>query len=436
MSIANVIVPSARIQEAYEKDPARIEEAVHEGADQAADGDALERARLLAAWNNGMGQLRADDKGVAVLSSPQNALASRVQTLLAQKSLELKKLRVAQPAQTVLTARGEVRLPEILEAKFDNEDFWGWFKMSWKLIFKPERHPWIAPPAKPETINDEVSIAIFSDWGTGLYGAPIIAGSVAALTRCDVALHLGDTYYSGADDEIRDRLVGEWPKCGTKTVSRILNGNHEMYSGGKGYFNALALQPFKQSASAFAMQNKNWLLICLDTAYVDFDVDQAQVDWVKTLLAAARDTQKVILFSHHQPYSQLDAQGPKLQTALGDILNTRRIYAWFFGHEHRLVLYDAHSLWDVKARCVGNGGFPAFRDDLKGGGGKTTQWIRLAAKPGVPSAEVLDGPNPFITDDPQRYSPHGFLTLQFSGAQVYETYYSPDHEIVRQRSPL
>ena len=225
----------------------------------------------------------------------------------------------AQPAQTVSTARGEVRLPEILEVKFDNEDFWGWLKMSWKLIFKPERPAWIAPPAKPETINDEASIAIFSDWGTGLYGAPIIAGSVAALTRCDVALHLGDTYYSGADDEIRDRLVGDWPKCGPKSVSRILNGNHEMYSGGKGYFNALRLQPFKQSASAFAMENKNWLLICLDTAYVDFDVDQAQVDWVKSLLAAARDNQKVILFSHHQPYSQLDSQGPKLQTALGDI---------------------------------------------------------------------------------------------------------------------
>src|SRR5215470_9827978 len=138
MNVANVIVPSSRIQEAYEKDPSRIEEAVQQGANQEADGDALERARLLAAWNNGMGQLRADDKGASVLSSPQNALASRVQTLLAQKSLELKKVRVAHSAQIFSTPNGDVELPEILEVKFDNEDFWGWLKMSWKLIFKPE----------------------------------------------------------------------------------------------------------------------------------------------------------------------------------------------------------------------------------------------------------------------------------------------------------
>jgi hypothetical protein len=383
-----------------------------------------------------MGQLRAEQRGESVMSSPQNALASRVQTLLAQRSLEAGKLRVARPAQTLTTAIGEVQVPEILEVKFDNEDFWGWLKMSWKLIFKPTPHPWIAPPAQPEAIAEDASIAIFSDWGTGLYGAPIISKSVAALSRCDVALHLGDTYYSGADDEIRDRLAGDWPKCSSKTVSRILNGNHEMYSGGTGYFGAFAKKPFTQSASAFAMQNSNWLLICLDTAYVDFNLDSAQLEWVNSLLARTRENQKVIFFSHHQPYSQLDSQGPKLQAALNSILNSKRIYAWFFGHEHRLVLYDAHAQWGVKARCVGNGGFPAFRDNLSGGGGKITQWVRLSPKPGVPAAEVLDGPNPFITDDPDRYSPHGFLTLNFKGSQAFETYYSPDAQIVRARSPL
>jgi len=436
MSIARVVVPYSRIQEAYEKDPSRIEEAVQSGANQAAEGDALERARLVAAWNNSMGELRADDKGRPVLSSPQNGLASRLQSLIAQKALESSKVQVAQPATTVRTATGEIRTPEILEVKFDNDDLWGWLKMSWKLVFKPTPHPWIAPPAKAETIADDAIVAMFSDWGTALYGAPVIASSVATLKRCDVALHLGDTYYSGADNEIRDRLVGDWPKCGATTLGRILNGNHEMYSGGKGYFNALARSPFNQPASAFAMQNANWLLICLDTAYVDFNLDPAQVEWVRSLLAALRDGQKVILFSHHQPFSQLDSQGPKLQAALANILDSRRIYGWFFGHEHRLVLYDEHPQWGLKARCVGNGGFPAFRDALDGGGGPETKWIRLSAKPGVPAAQVLDGPNPFITDDPDRYGPHGFLTLEFQGKEAFETYYSPDNQIVRKRMPL
>lgn len=436
MGTANIIVPYTQIQEAYHANPGAIDEAVEHGAEKASQGDSLERARLLAAWNNGMGMLRDDDKGESVLSSPQNALASRLQSVLAQRALELNKLRVVSEARTVKTAQGDVRLPEILEVKFDNEDLGGWLKMSWKLIFKPEPHPWIAPPDLPETIADDATIAIFSDWGTALYGAPVIAKSVASLSRCDVALHLGDTYYSGAQDEIRTRLVADWPKCGVNTVSRILNGNHEMYSGGVGYFAAMAQAPFRQRASAFAMQNEKWLLICLDTAYLDFNLSPSQVEWVKSLLMKAKGDQKVILFSHHQPFSQLDSQGPNLQTALGDILSSGRVHAWFFGHEHRLVLYDAHAQWGLKGRCVGHGGFPAFRDDLEGGGGDNTQFIRLSAKPGVPAAEVLDGPNPFVTEDPDRYSPHGFLTLQFNGSQVFETYYSPDSQIVRQKTLL
>lgn len=434
MNTGQVIVPYAKIQEAYERDPARIEEAVHQGAEETSGGDGVERARLLAAWNNGMGKLRDDDKGESVLSSPQNGLASRLQTLLVQKALEEKKLRVVTPAHTVETDAGEVSVPDILEVMFDNDDFWGWIKMSWKLIFKPEKHAWIVPPAKPEIIADNARIAIFSDWGTALYGAPVIARSVAALDRCNVAMHLGDTYYSGANDEIRDRLVGDWPRSGAIISSRTLNGNHEMYSGGHGYFAAINQKPFNQPASAFAMQNEKWLLICLDTAYVDFNIDQAQVDWVNALVTGA-GPRNVVLFSHHQPYSQLDSQGPNLQAALGPLLAAQRVYAWFFGHEHRLVLYDAHGTWGVKARCVGNGGFPAFRDNLAGANASKTQWIRLSPKPGVPAAEVLDGPNPFVTD-PERYSPHGYLTLDFAGPQLFETYYSPDGKIVRSRKQL
>jgi hypothetical protein len=87
--------------------------------------------------------------------------------------------------------------------------------------------------------SDDATIAMFSDWGTGLYGATVITKTIGALPRCDVALHLGDTYYSGNEDEIKDRLIGGWPKR-TNTLNRALNGNHEMYSGGQEYFEALA----------------------------------------------------------------------------------------------------------------------------------------------------------------------------------------------------
>ena len=64
----------------------------------------------------------------------------------------------------------------------------------------------------PQTIPDNARIALFADRGTGLYGAPAITKCIEGLDRCDVVLHLGDTYYSGQDDEIRDRLIGNWPK--------------------------------------------------------------------------------------------------------------------------------------------------------------------------------------------------------------------------------
>jgi hypothetical protein len=112
---------------------------------------------------------------------------------------------------------------------------------------------------------------------------------------------------------------------------------------------------------------------------------------------------------------------------LANLLNKRRIHAWFWGHEHRLVLYDQHPQWGFKGRCVGNGGFPAFRDDLTSSPSQYYVWVTLIPVPHAPSARVLDGPNLWITEDPTRYSPHGFMTLDFEGGDVYETYYTPDH---------
>jgi len=238
-------------------------------------------------------------------------------------------------------------------------------------------------------------------------------------------LHLGDTYYSGESDEIRDRLVGNWPRRPVGTINRALNGNHEMYSGGKSYFQALSSY-FQQPASCFALQNTGWILACLDTSYQDFDLDIKQVEWLKSIVNAAGN-RKLILFSHHQPFSQLDDQGPKLQIALADLLNTQRIHAWFWGHEHRLVLYDPHPIWGLKGRCIGHGGFPGFRDDLPDAHGDVYQWLILPAQPQAPKAQLLDGPNFWIPQQTVGFSPHGYVVLDFEGDTVWETYHVPNN---------
>jgi len=443
MDNGNIVVTYAHIQEAIDKNPDQFQHSVYQAADKAAGGDPNERTQLIDNWNDGLTTFKDDSKTARsdVMSTPRNPVASRLQTMLATQAGqavqagETGKLSVIRPAQDIFTDKGEkFSVPQVEEVKFDNDDLFGWLGMAWKFIFKPDVHPWLSPPPVPEAIPDDAHIAFFADWGTGLYGAPAIAKAIVALPRCDVVLHLGDTYYSGADIEVTRRLVGDWPSRGGITINRSLNGNHEMYSGGHGYFDALG-SFFHQPASCFAMQNSNWVLVCLDTAYLDFNLDPAQVAWLKSIADAA-GTRKLILFSHHQPFSQLDSQGPHIQEALADLLNKQRIHAWFWGHEHRLVRYDAHSKWGFKGRCIGNGGFPAFRDDLIKPG-NTYVWVDMPARPsGVPAAKVLDGPNFWVAEDPMKYSPHGFVTLEFDGDKVWETYYTPDHISVTARMQL
>jgi hypothetical protein len=434
MSTKNLVVPYTRLQEAFHKDPSQLADAVYKSADNAAKGDAVERARLIAAWNEAVAALQKADQG-GVMSTAQNSIASRLQTLIASKAAEAGKVTPDQGDHIVLTPEGDHSFtPSVMEVKFDNEDLVGWLGMAWKLVFKPDKASWINPSLTPEPIAEDARIAVIADWATGLYGAPAISKSIVALDRCDLVLHLGDTYYSGADDEVGERLVGDWPVRGGGTVNRSLNGNHEMYSGGQGYFKALGTF-FKQPASCFAMQNSKWILACLDTAYIDFDMDQTQVAWLKSIVATA-GARRLILFSHHQPFSQLDSQGPKLQVALADLLNQQRIYAWFWGHEHRLVLYEPHPKWGFKGRCVGNGGFPAFRDNLTSTPSHIYQWISLQTAPHAPAARLLDGPNFWIPKDPMRYSPHGFLTLEFDGDKVWETYHVPNRLAVTPRMQL
>ena len=80
--------------------------------------------------------------------------------------------------------------------------------------------------------------------------------------------------------------------------------------GGEGYFKVL-LPAFGQAASYFALQNDHWILVGLDSAYEDHDLAGNQVAWLEQIVQRAGD-RKVVVFSHHQPYSLFDSQGPKL----------------------------------------------------------------------------------------------------------------------------
>jgi hypothetical protein len=210
-----------------------------------------------------------------------------------------------------------------------------------------------------------------------------------------------------------------------------------MYSGGFGYFQ-LTLPAFQQKSSYFAMQNDDWLLVGLDTAYVDHDIDNAQVAWLRLVIDGARRTKrkKVVLFSHQQPFSRLDNQGPKLQTALRRMLDDREFTAWYWGHEHQCVIYDAHPRWGLHGRCLGNGGIPTIRKsevknapvDPKHPGASGCSWHRFEPTSDAPGCIVLDGPNMDMkkSSDQQKFLAHGFMTIELKGDTLEEKVYLSD----------
>ena len=69
-------------------------------------------------------------------------------------------------------------------------------------------------PIRPTERRRDQGQAIFvvGDWGTGLYGAPVIARTIAAEQGFDLLIHLGDVYYSGTPDEVKENFKAFWPK--------------------------------------------------------------------------------------------------------------------------------------------------------------------------------------------------------------------------------
>jgi len=311
-----------------------------------------------------------------------------------------------------------------LEAKFDSHDILGWAGSFFTWWQKLSAFEW-RTPGSPQVFPDACRLALFGDWGTGLYGAPECANSIAKDGRYNLVLHLGDVYYSGTSGEIDDRFIAIWPHVPGAT-NRALNGNHEMYTGGRAYFHAVSTH-FGQSSSYFAMENSRWILACLDTSYQDHDLYGDQAQWVRGLADGAPE-KKLLLFSHHQPFSLLDEQGPNLIKKLAPLFERKRIYGWYWGHEHHCILYKPHTLYGLRGRCVGHGGFPYFRETAFVGKNAPVrpEWKSLESRNLVPSGKILDGENPYIEGHAAEYGPNGYMSLEFDGDDLYEIVHMPD----------
>ena len=100
--------------------------------------------------------------------------------------------------------------------------------------------------------------------------------------RPHYSIHLGDVYYVGDPAEVGANFLGipnpryqfapcKWPLGSEGAFA--LNGNHEMYALGYGYFDHILPKlgvrgsPHGQRASYFCLENDHWRIIALDTSY-------------------------------------------------------------------------------------------------------------------------------------------------------------------------
>jgi hypothetical protein len=363
-------------------------------------------------------QIRDEDAAHSDLgASPEDEVAARLQSWLNENA----------------SRRARVEALEG-EAKFDERDLgWGLSLLNWLRGLK--KHPRRPAAGPPETLPANCRIAVAGDWGTGRYAAPDIGTTIGA-GRYHMAIDLGDFYYAGTEREARENFLRHWPTAAPGLISRSLNSNHAMYSGGYGYFD-LILPAFKQSGSYFAAQNDHFLIAGLDTGYDEHDLDANQVAWLHQVVAAAGD-RKLVLMSHHQLFAPGTPAIESLRSKVAGLLDTRRILAWYWGHQHAAILFEPHPLWGLFGRCIGHGGFPFFRH--KGNeqveiGKAGSLWRRVPAAAGTPAAKQLDDPNPYVGPDanPERYGAQGFASLELAGPRLVERIHRPDGTIIHER---
>ena len=211
--MATVVVPYDQIQQAFNDNPDAMHGAVDRAAARAAGGDAALKARFKAQWNEAVSALESADHGARVVGTPQDQLASRLQTMVVASAIAANKVQVVVPKATVTTDAGQSIAEATVQVKFDSGDLIGWLGTGLEILFKQPKAPFMPPPAAPEPIPDDAKIALFSDWGTGLYGAPVCADTIRKDARgYGLLLHLGDVYYSGTKKEVAERFLALWPE--------------------------------------------------------------------------------------------------------------------------------------------------------------------------------------------------------------------------------
>ena len=335
------------------------------------------------------------------------------------------------------------------ESLFSPAAVWSWIRNYLAYVLH-RRHDFVPCTVTPNNavydLSDEngtsnVRVSLAGDWGTGTVESNCVADQIKR-SNPHYTIHLGDVYFVGDPPSVNENCLGivnpnnnytpvVWPK-GAKG-SFALNGNHEMYANGIGYFDVFLPHlghidtKNGQQTSFFCLQNEYWKIVAIDTGYnsIGFPVlSQVPVindipgiggncklrpellSWLKDIVKPQQDQRGVIILSHHQDYSGFQNDYRKPAQQLWEV-GIRKPVLWFWGHEHRLAGYDLCGSTNLKSygRCIGHGGMPVDR--------------------GLPKRD----PTPVFYDNrlaKNSFGVNGFVNLVFSGRNLLCEYIDLD----------
>jgi calcineurin-like phosphoesterase family protein len=283
------------------------------------------------------------------------------------------------------------------------------------------RHPFNVTPARPSELPDHARLVVVGDWGSGLPRARAVAKEMRKAIdhalregRRVHVVHLGDVYYSGWPHEYKKRFLPWWPVRpdeGEGVGSWTLNANHDMYSGGYGYYDVALTDsrfaPWQSDGHApssfFSFVGKHWRILGIDTGWDEGGLKDPQARWLEDeLKAAAVANEKTMLLSHHQLFSAYETAPSLLSQIVEPVLARHPVTAWLWGHEHRCMLFQPYA--NVRfGRCIGDGGIPVH------------QWHKESA--GYPVPGVYENRR-YFQHGLERWAVMGFATLDFDGPVI------------------
>jgi hypothetical protein len=268
--------------------------------------------------------------------------------------------------------------------KFEERaDWWGWVVNTGQFLFG---YPAGAPegfrfhdqspsgfvyPLCGQAAGAELQVALFSDFGTGLYHSRYIAKQLR--TRAfPYAIHLGDVYYAGRQEEFENYFISLLDPMLGATRLFTMNGNHEMFSRGVPFFryiDARRASPLQeQEGSYFCLRGETAQIVAIDTDYFGYRGlrEPCLVAWLKEQLEYGRRHGLTnILLTGDEPYEYGSLKLTPLLSDLGPLVQEGRLVdLWFWGNTHYCALFGAADTLPFIGSCIGHGGYPFGRQSL------------------------------------------------------------------------